>query len=173
MALFWIGACIALTVPAAVLDDISAWKALRRSWKLTKGSRGRIFVAWLMVFACALVLEGLAAFLVRWIAMLIYTGRHFAGFNLEVYTVVIYFFYAIVAAVVAPLYYITVSLIYYDQRARKEGYDVEIMMQAAGLGTGESGAIPLLGGGSPDFEETAEPLRTRVMKFIRSLRGFD
>jgi hypothetical protein len=79
----------------------------------------------------------------------------------------------LIAAVVGPLYPIAITLLYYDKRARREGFDVEIMMQAAGLDTGESGTILLLGGGSPEFEGAAKPLRIQIVKFIRSLRGFD
>jgi hypothetical protein len=170
---YWMGTSLAFAVPVAALEEIGAWKALRRSWNLTKGGRGRIFVAWVMVFACAMVLEGTVAFLAWWIATLVYTGRHYAGFNRQVYEVVIYFFYAVVGAVVRPLYPIAVTLFYYDQRSRKEGFDVEVMMEAAGLGTGEPGAIRNLRGGSAEIERAAEPLWPQIVKFIHSLRGFD
>jgi hypothetical protein len=171
--LLWAGACFSLVFPAAVLEEMSAWKALRRSWILTEGSRGRIFAAWLMVFACALVLEGLAAFLIWWIATLIYAGPHYSSFNRQVYAVVAHSFYAVIGALVGPLYPIAITLFYYDQRSRKEGFDVEIMMEAAGLATPESGPVRLLHGSSADFEGTAEPLWPQIVKFIRSLRGFD
>jgi len=51
----------------------------------------------------------------------------------------------VIGAVVGPLYPIAVTLFYYDQRSRKEGFDVEIMMEAAGLETAEpepSGSSP-------------------------------
>ena len=170
----WAGASLSLVFPAAALEEISAWKSLRRSWKLTKGSRGRIFVAWIMVFACAMVLELLAAFLIWWIATLLYAGRNYAGFNRQVYTVVSYFFYAMIAAVVGPLYPIAVTLFYFDQRVRQEGFDVEMMMEAAGLGTGELGTIRnLSGGGRTESEEAVDPGWSRFVKFIRSQRGFD
>lgn len=171
--ILWAGACLSLVFPAAALEEISAWKALRRSWKLTKGSRGRIFVAWLMVIACALILEGLAAFLIWWIATLIYAGRYYSGFNRQVYAVVARCVLAVIAAVVGPLYPIAVTLFYYDQRVRQEGYDVEMMMEAAGLGTREVGAIRNLSGGGMKSDREAEPSWSRFAKFIRSLRGFD
>ena len=171
--ILWSGACLSLVFPAAALEEITAWKSLRRSWKLTSGSRGRIFVAWLMVFACALIIEGLAAFLIWWIAVLIYSGRHYASFNRQVYAVVVYSFYAVIAAVVGPLYPIAVTLFYYDQRARKEGYDVELMMEAAGLETGEPGVIRNLRGGVTESEKPTEPGWRKIVKFIRGLRGFD
>jgi hypothetical protein len=132
-AFFWIGIALAFAMPAAALEEIGGWKSLRRSWRLTGGSRGRILVAWIMVIACALVLEGVAALLAWWIASLAYTGHLAAGYNRQVHVVVLYFFYAAIAVVVGPLYPIALTLLYYDQRARKEGYDVEKLMEAAGL----------------------------------------
>ena len=170
---FRAGVCLSLAFPAAALEEMSAWKALRRSWKLTRGSRWRIFVAWIMVIACAMVLEILAAFLIWWIATLIYAGRNYAGFNRQVYAVVAHSFYAAITAVIGPLYPIAITLFYYDQRVRKEGYDVEMMMEAAGLGTGEPGTIRNLRGGEAAFEGATDPGWSRFVKFIRSARGFD
>jgi hypothetical protein len=171
--ILWAGACLSLVFPAAALEEISAWKSLRRSWKLTKGSRARIFVAWVMVIACALVLEVLAAFLIWWIATLIYAGRHYAGFNRQVYAAVAHCLYAVIAAVVGPLYPIAVTLFYYDQRSRQEGFDVEMMMEDAGLETGEPGVIRNLRRRATESEKAAEPSWRQFLKFIRSLRGFD
>ena len=40
---------------------------------------------------------------------------------------------AVVATAIGPFYPIAVTLIYYDQRIRREGYDIELMMNAAGM----------------------------------------
>ena len=173
VAFLLIGITLAFAIPAAALEETSGWKALRRSWRLTRGSRGRILVAWIMATVCAVALDGLVVLLAWWIATLIYTGRHYAGFNRQVYEVVVTSFYAIIAAVIGPLYPIAVTLFYYDQRARKEGYDVELMMEAAGLETGEPGVIRNLRGGVTESEKAAEPGWRKILKFIRSLRGFD
>jgi hypothetical protein len=47
--------------------------------------------------------------------------------------------------VVGPMYGIGLTLFYYDQRVRKEGYDIEWMMQAAGMTseTEEPSSLPL------------------------------
>jgi hypothetical protein len=37
-----------------------------------------------------------------------------------------------------PVYGIALVLFYYDQRIRKEGYDIEWMMEQAGLTTGRT-----------------------------------
>jgi len=50
-------------------------------------------------------------------------------------------------ALIGPIYAIGLTLFYYDQRIRKEGYDIEWMMQAAGLlpqqTAGEPAASPI------------------------------
>jgi uncharacterized metal-binding protein len=133
VAFLWISIALAFAMPAAALEQLSAWKSLRRSWRLTRSSRGRILVAWIMAVTCALVLESVAALLAWWIASLAYAGHHAPGYNRQVYLMAIYLFYAAIGALVGPLYPIAVTLLYYDQRSRKEGYDVEKLMEAAGL----------------------------------------
>ncbi len=133
VAFLWVGISFAFAMPAAALEQTSGWKSLGRSWRLTRKSRWRIFVAWIMAVIFALVLEGVGAFLAWGIATLTYTGHHAGGFNPQLYEVLVYLFYALAAVVVGPLYPIALTLLYYDQRSRKEGYDVERMMEAAGL----------------------------------------
>jgi hypothetical protein len=41
----------ALAFPASVTEELSAWAALKRSGKLTKGAKGRIFLVMLVVYA--------------------------------------------------------------------------------------------------------------------------
>lgn len=150
---FWIGACLGLAIPAAALEEMRAWKAIRRSWLLTRGTRWRIFVAWLMAIICASVLDVLAALLAWWIAALLYTGHMKDGFDQQVYNFVDYCLYAVIGTIVGPLYPVAVTLFYYDQRARKEGYDVELMMDAAGLAAPAPVASP-----APAGAETADVL---------------
>lgn len=132
-AFLWVGISFAFAMPAAALEQIGGWKSLGRSWQLTKRNRWRILVAWIMAVVCALVLEGLGAFLSWGIVTLLTPGHHASRFNQQFYEVLVYFFYAIAAVVFGPLYPIAITLLYYDQRSRKEGYDVERMMEAAGL----------------------------------------
>jgi hypothetical protein len=133
IAFLCIGISFAFAMPASALESLTGWKSMGRSWRLTKKSRWRILVAWIMAVVCSLVLEGVGAFL-SWGIVTLFTPGHNAGsFNKELYEVLVYFFYAIAAVVVGPLYPIAITLLYYDQRSRKEGYDVECMMEAAGL----------------------------------------
>jgi uncharacterized membrane protein len=52
---------IALAFPAAIGEDLTAWRAIRRSFELTRGAKGRIFVVGLVLvflnYAGVFVLE--------------------------------------------------------------------------------------------------------------------
>ena len=125
-----------LAVPASVVENLRAFPALRRSIDLSKGSRGRIFLLGLLVVVIQLGLGGItqgffivAAFkqhgeLAAWVRAL----QQIVGFFTNTF--------------VGPIYAIGLTLFYYDQRVRKEGYDIEWMMQAAGLTPPEPDAEP-------------------------------
>jgi len=94
----------------------------RRSWELVKGNRGKVFVV-LFVFVVMQVLLGSAG---NWIA-----GMGFgAGSNLA--RAIQSIIGNVVAIVVAPLQTIAITLLYYDFRIRKEGFDLEMLSQAIG-----------------------------------------
>jgi uncharacterized membrane protein len=117
----------ALAVPACVVEKLTARNAIRRSIDLSKGSRGRIFVLGLLVITIqfTLVLASQALFIVAafkhhgvlpaWVRVL----QQVVGFFTNTF--------------IGPMYATGLTLFYYDQRVRKEGFDIEWMMQAAGL----------------------------------------
>jgi hypothetical protein len=128
----WSGACVSLSFAAAELEDASWLTALKRSWRLSKKSRGRIIFTWFAVFAGTVV----ADFVLRWtvyfaLRLLLRDPAFWNG--LPSYVVTTSLPTALVSCVVGPIYPIALTLFYYDQRIRHEGYDIEQMMEAAGL----------------------------------------
>lgn len=126
-----------LATPACVVEELPAGKAIRRSIDLSRGARGRIFVLWLLVFAVRLVLT-----LLLEIPMFVLAFKslgHALPIGLLVYQ---QFGVFVMNTLIGPIYSIGLTLFYYDQRIRKEGYDIEWMMQAAGL-------VPQLAGPEP------------------------
>jgi hypothetical protein len=116
----------ALAIAASVMEDLKAWPALRRSVELSKGSRGRIFLLALLVVVIQLGLVG-----VTQLVFILMALRH--G-QLPVWARVAQQLVAFATnTFVGPIYATGLTLFYYDQRVRKEGYDIERMMQAAGL----------------------------------------
>jgi hypothetical protein len=123
----------ALAVPACVVENLTARAAIRRSIALSKFSRGRIFVLWLLV---GFIEVGLV--LITQMFFIVTSLKH--NMHLAIGMRVAQQFVAFLTnSFVAPILATGTTLFYYDQRVRNEGYDIEWMMQAAGL----SPAAPL------------------------------
>ena len=116
-----------LAVPACTVENLEARASIRRSIQLSKGSRGRIFLLGLLALIIQLGLTGITQgfFIVMelqkktalpvWMSVL----QQFLAFLTNTF--------------VGPIYATGFTLFYYDQRVRKEGFDIEHMMQAAGM----------------------------------------
>ena len=117
----------ALALPACVLEDLKTRKALRRGIDLSKGARGRIFVLGLLVGVIKLGVVSISQGFF-FIAAFKHHGQ--VGAGLTAISQVIGFF---TNTFLGPIYATGITLLYYDQRVRQEGYDIEWMMQSAGL----------------------------------------
>jgi hypothetical protein len=130
-----VGAYLLLAVPAWTLENLSVRAALRRSLTLSRGSRARIIfvrvvapvLAWILDYLLILLPFLLFAVALRGFGGRMFFLRHRLAFNMVADTVV--------AALIGPIFPIALTLFYYDQRIRKEGFDIERMMDAAGLNT--------------------------------------
>jgi hypothetical protein len=116
-----------LAVPACVVENLKARKALRRSVELSKGARWRIFVLGLLII---FIQTGLVA--VSQVFFISAAFKHHGQLPawIQVAQQIIGFF---TNSFIGPMYATGLTLFYYDQRVRKEGFDIEWMMQAAGL----------------------------------------
>jgi len=111
-----------------VVEDLKARKAIRRSIQLAKDSWGRIFLLMLLVGVIKLGLVGLTQFFVVVLAFK-HPGQPLGPGVLAISQVIGFF----TNSFLGPIWAAGITLFYYDQRVRKEGYDIEWMMQAAGL----------------------------------------
>lgn len=117
----------ALAIPVWVVEETKARAAIRRSIELSQGSRGRIFMLGLLVATIEIVLVGVSQSFFIFLAfknrMVLPTwamvAQQLVGFA--------------TSSFILPMYGTGITLFYYDQRVRKEGFDIEWMMQAAGL----------------------------------------
>ncbi len=117
-----------LAIPACVVEDLKARKAIRRSIQLAKDSWGRIFLLMLLVGVIKLGLVGITQFFVFVFAFK-HPGQPLGPGVLALSQVIGFF----TNSFLGPIWAAGITLFYYDQRVRKEGYDIEWMMQAAGL----------------------------------------
>jgi hypothetical protein len=132
---FWMSLRLSLAFPATLVEQSGAWAALTRSGKLTKGTKGRIFVLYLL----AIALEWILAFAVivpLIIVMAMIPGMDSPQHSQALGEIMIFVFYGARFAIQAftrPVYGIALMLFYYDQRIRQEAFDIEWMMLRAGL----------------------------------------
>ena len=135
----------ALSVAASVVENLTAREGIRRSVNLTKGARGRIFVLGLLVFV---IQFGLVAITQMFFVVAAFKQHGQLSVGVRVLQQFIGF---LTNTFIGPMYATGLTLFYYDQRVRKEGYDIEWMMQAAGL----TGQLP-----PPDTNNAADAQAT-------------
>ena len=116
-----------LSLPASVLEDLTARKAIRRSIDLSKGSRGRIFVLGLLI---SFIQLGLVA--ITQVVFIVFAFKQHGQLPAwaQIAQQIVGFF---TNSFIGPMYATGLTLFYYDQRVRKEGFDIEMMMEAAGM----------------------------------------
>jgi hypothetical protein len=138
-AAFWWMLRWALSIPASLMEDLTVHRALKRSSVLTKGGIGRIFVMLLLVGAVMTVIQyaiQIPMFVLLW------KSKGMPTLSTQIIASFGTFFSG---SFVLPIYSIALTLFYYDQRIRKEGYDVEWLMEQAaampGVTPSGSGAL--------------------------------
>jgi hypothetical protein len=144
--MIWLTLSYAMGMAACVVERKTAWTSLLRSWHLSPGARGRIFVTQLLVAALAFGIGmALAIPVLILVAVLPSMGISVAHSSaafvvMEIVRVALDF---ISQVLLAPVFMIATVLFYFDQRIRREAYDIEWMMQQAGLTQPPSLAPPL------------------------------
>jgi len=132
-AFLWVGSSLSLAIPAAALEDLKALRSLRRSWALARGSRLRIALAWLALTTASLMLSMSFQWVLRLVVIAVVRSTRARWVGYTLYPILSQTMNTALAAAFGPIYPIALTLFYYDQRMRREGFDVERMMQAAGL----------------------------------------
>lgn len=112
-----------IAIPAIVLEDITASESLQRSADLTKEAVGRVILVYFLttIFTLIMVFALDAA-----VGTLGYVAFHNTGiFSKEAFNDVIT---TLGSILFGPVTAIALTLVYYDQRVRKEAFDIEHMM---------------------------------------------
>jgi len=130
----WLGAVYLGAIPAWCAEQLTLRKALRRARQLSKDSRWRITLARVLPVLVIVSLDLAASATTRWAVLATAKTLHHP---LLAYGRLYAFAYLVCAAgigtLLGPVFPIAVTLLYYDQRIRKEGFDIEWMMQSAGM----------------------------------------
>jgi hypothetical protein len=125
VAIFWVACKFSLAVPACVVEKLGVIACLQRSWFLSQKSVWRIFLIYFLVGILTIALS-LALSIPNYIAI---GFRGTPSLPYEIWGIIASF---LASAIAEPIGAIAISLVYYDQRVRKEAFDLQLMMQAMG-----------------------------------------
>jgi hypothetical protein len=131
----WILLHLCLAFPASVVEQTTAWTSLKRGTRLSQGTRARMLLLYVLGAFLNQVLSWCLMIPVFIALALIPALQGQAHTKLADVIVVFttYGSYFVVKILIKPIYGIAITLFYFDQRIRKEGFDIEWMMQQAGM----------------------------------------
>jgi hypothetical protein len=145
----WLALGYGMGMAASVVEKKPPWESMQRAAQLSKGTRGRIFVMFLLVVALGMVVSMIAyiPFTIV-VAFLTASGTNVQSASTAIIVAQILDAVVNVALQVAltPVSWIALVLFYYDQRVRKEGFDIERMMELAGMTQPFAAMPPGVGG---------------------------
>ena len=130
-----------LAIPAAVIEDLPVRRAIRRSKQLIAGHKGRIFLLLLLLFALYFV----AGALQMPFALLLLRSRSAEHIIEQFISLFVAF---LCSSLIGPVASIALCLFYFDERVRKEAFDIEFLMDKTLPGTG----VPTGGAGDATVE---------------------
>jgi hypothetical protein len=130
----WLTLRYSLAVPACIEEKLGALRSLKRSVFLTRDTKGRILVLLLIVMAAQGTI--VSAFMMP-VFVLMVRAHGQASPGITAYTLAVS---ALSSALIKPIYSIGLTLFYYDARVRKEGFDVERMLERSSVDTSDQGA---------------------------------
>jgi len=114
-------------LPLAIENNIGATSAIGRSWKLSKGSVGRILWIFIVAFLVSLPMAIVGQILTGIVRRVFFSGLFAkAGIFYLVYYPLILALSFGSGALVTPFWQAMKAIIYYDLRSRKEGLGLQI-----------------------------------------------
>jgi hypothetical protein len=140
-----------LALPAAVIENIGVRAAMRRSKNLATGRIGRIFLLLLLVYVLWMVAT------VIQLPFVFLAARAHAAAQLVMQGVILSVNF-IVTTVVGPIAAIGLCLFYFDERVRREGFDIEMLLRDASASTTPLPEPALLSTPSDDPQPAPEQL---------------
>jgi len=117
---------LALAIPACIVEGLTVGSAFQRSWFLSKNSVWRIILAFVLTWVIGVMLALVLGLPGQIYAAVMHSKGVIVGLILQQLG-------GFVAGVLAnPISVTAIALIYFDQRVRKEAFDLQVMMEAVG-----------------------------------------
>lgn len=118
---------LAVSVPATIVEQDSAVASMERSMELTKGFAGQLFLLLLLVWVIEMVVGGVLQMPAAIFTMMAVVAKHQPSIAVTIYTYISQFLSQVL---VGPIGTISASLMYYNLRVRKEGFDIQHLMNS-------------------------------------------
>src|SRR5579883_747629 len=120
----------AVAVPTCVIENRAIGDSLRRSSFLMRGNYVNAFVIFLLVGLISMVIGWIFQMPIQIAVLLLFRNSTWLG------NLLVHLSQFISTALVAPFQIIAISLLYYDERIRKEAFDIQFMMRESGMASG-------------------------------------
>lgn len=115
-----------LVAPVVIMTELKGpVDALKRSWRLTEGSFWRLFGLLVLLFILNSIVLALPLSLIQFVAFAVTPSQMFGLLNGALSGLS-----NLLSILWYPLLALTLTLVYYDLRVRKENYDLELRIQA-------------------------------------------
>ena len=134
--IIWLTLSYVMGMAVCVTEKTPAWESMKRAMHLSAGTRGRIFVMFLLVFVLSMIASTLSYFVLMIgiaIGAALGGGPRVAAVAALAGAILQAIVSLVADTILAPVSWIGLVLFYYDQRIRKEGFDIEWMMEQAGM----------------------------------------
>lgn len=161
----WMLLRLCLAFPTCVVEQTTAWNALKRGTRLGHGTQGRMLVLYIL----GLILNWMLTWPVSIVVIIAVTlipsfqgQKHSQAVGMIV-MFTLYGSYFAVKALVKPIYGIGLTIFYFDQRIRKEGFDIEWMMHQAGMVPAAEPAPAPESASAPELQPVAAALPEPVI----------
>ena len=122
----WLSVKLSMAFPAVVCEKAGPFRAIGRSWELTKDNWWRVFgtliVVFLLLFVITLALGGV-------LGAVLLSADSISEVAFAVLTTLIGL---LIAAITYPLWASVVTVMYYDLRVRNEGFDLQLLARGVG-----------------------------------------
>lgn len=123
----------ALAVPACTLERLPVKASIIRSKFLSRGRKGGIFLIYILTAIIGIALNyafEIPALVVGKVAWVSASAQANMAIGALIWVYVAMF---LAGALAGPIATIAIALIYYDERVRKEAFDLQLMMEAIGI----------------------------------------
>jgi len=138
VAAIYIGCRLLVAVPAGLLEEQGAVDSLKRSWSLTRDNARRAFLILVLYFVLSLA----AGFLLAYpFGIAVVLNRNNPSMMLF-WTAITQVGTFLAEVLVQPFMTIASAIFYFDLRVRKEGLDIELLMDPQALRAPAPSIVP-------------------------------